>query len=167
MLKIPPDLEAAMLRDRITAAEVGEVVACCEDTRAKVLDAETGEYTGYKEIGAITLWVRYRLGRADAAGAAGAELVDFYFNRTRITGVSRPVADPGMRLGPMLEPIRDKKLLCCKCDLPLEVRKALFKYMNQNYCAAAFVCPSCGQVYENKETIRYQAEKVEALLEGK
>jgi hypothetical protein len=164
MLKIPPDIEAALLRDRITAAEIGEVVAYCEDARAKVLDVALGEYTGYKENGAVTLWVCYRAWRADAASA---ELVDYYFNRTRITGVSYPIADPGMRLGPLLEPVRDKELLCCKCELPLEIRKALFKYMNQTYYAMAFACPSCGQVYESKETIRYQAEKVEALLEGK
>jgi predicted RNA-binding Zn-ribbon protein involved in translation (DUF1610 family) len=162
MLKIPPDIEAAMLRDRITAAEIGEVVAYCEAARAKILDVESGEYTGYKESGAITLWVRYR-----TLGAEDAELADYYFNRTRITGVSYPVADPNMRLGPLLAPIRDKELLCCKCDLPLKARKTLFKYMNQTYYAVAFACPTCGQVYESKETIRYQAEKTEALLEGK
>jgi hypothetical protein len=161
MVIIPPGIEASLSKEHITAADVADAVGHCEETNAKVLDEESGEYTGYRESGHITLWVRYRTVGADA------ELLDCYFNRTKITGVSHPVADPGMRLGPMLEPIRNKRLLCCKCDIPLEIRKVLFKYTEQKYYAMNFACPACGQIYENKEIIRYQAEKVEVLLEGK
>ncbi|MDR2296583.1 MAG: hypothetical protein LBD95_07280 [Clostridiales Family XIII bacterium] len=161
MLKIPPDIELALSKDRITAAEAADAVKHCEDTRAKVFDAAAGDYTGYGESGAITLWVRYKTRGADA------ELLDYYFNRTRITGLSLPVVDPAARLGPLLEPLRSKRLLCCKCDVLLEPRKVLFRYANQNYHAVSFACPGCGQVYESKEIIRHQAEKVEALLEGK
>jgi predicted RNA-binding Zn-ribbon protein involved in translation (DUF1610 family) len=161
MIKIPTHIEIALSKDRIAAEEVAETVRYCEDTRAKVLDASSGEYTGYKESGAVTLWVRYKCLGADA------ELLDCYFNRTKITGASDPVADPAMRLGPLLDPLRDKGLLCCKCDIPLEIRKVLFKYLNQNYYAVSFACPICGQVYASREIVRYQAERVEALLEGK
>ena len=161
MIKIPPDIEAAASKDRIAAAELAEAVRHCEDTRAKVFDAAADAYTGYRENGGITLWVRYKTVGADA------ELLDYCFNRTRITGVSCPVADPAMPLGPLLESIRDKDLLCCKCDIPLEIRKALFRYADQHYYAVTFACKVCGQVYESKELIRYRAEKVEALLEGK
>lgn len=161
MIEIPKEIEAALSKDRIATAEIVDAVRHCEDTRAKTFDAASGDYTGYRESGAVTLWVRYKIRGADA------ELLDYYFNRTRITGVSHPVADPATRLGPLPKPMRDRTLLCCKCDLRLELRKVLFKYMNQNYYAVSFACPSCGQVYESKEIIRYRAEKVETLLEGK
>ncbi|MDR2133186.1 MAG: hypothetical protein LBP30_07570 [Clostridiales Family XIII bacterium] len=161
IVKIPLDIEAALLADRIAADEIAETVARCERTRAKTFDPESGAYTGYKESGAITLWVCYK------TFCGGAELLDYYFNRTNILGVSEPAADPDMELGPLLTPIRDKKPLCCKCDRPLEIRKALFSYMKRKYYAMAFACPSCGQVYESKEIVRYRAEKVEPLLEGK
>jgi hypothetical protein len=161
MIEIPSYIDSAVLKDHITAAELAEVVEYCEDTRAKVLDEESGEYTGYKEDGNITLWVCYKGGRS------GVKLVDYYFNRTKITGVSYPVSNPDMPVGPMLEPIRKKRLQCCKCEIPLEIRKVLFKYTAQSYYAVAFACPVCGQVYESKEIILYQANKVEALLEGK
>jgi hypothetical protein len=161
MTEIPPDIGRALRKDRITAAEIAETVAHCEDTRAKILDMASGTYTGYRESGAVTLWVCYKTVRNNA------ELLDYYFNRTKITGLSRPLANPDMGLGPLLEPMRNRRLLCCKCDAPPEIRQVLFKYMNQSYYAAAFTCPICGQVYESKETIRYRAEKVEPLLEGK
>jgi hypothetical protein len=162
MIEIPPDIKAAMLRDRIAASDAAEAVAHCEAANAKVFDEESGEYTGYKENGNITLWVCYKPDRA-----GGATLIDCYFNRTRITGLSYPIADPDTRLSPLLEPIRGKRLLCCKCGIHLEIRKVLFRYAEQSYYAMAFACPLCGQVYENKEIIRYQTEKTEALLEGK
>ncbi|MDR2770930.1 MAG: hypothetical protein LBB57_02705 [Clostridiales Family XIII bacterium] len=161
MIKIPPDIEAAILKDRVTTAEIADVIKHCEDTRAKVLDAASGEYTGYGETGAITLWVRYKTAGADA------EVLEYYFNRTRITGVSYPVAEPDLRLGPLPKSMRNRALLCCKCDVSLEIRKVLFKYMNRSYSAMSFACPICGQVYESQEVIRCRAEKVEALLEEK
>ncbi|MDR2089983.1 MAG: hypothetical protein LBP73_11605 [Clostridiales Family XIII bacterium] len=160
-LNIPPDIEAAARKDRIAASELAEAVAHCEGACAKIYDAASDAYTGYHEIGAITLWVCYK------TACGEAELLDYCFNRTRITGVSRPVADPDADFGPLLTPIRDRKLLCCRCGIPPEMRKVLFKYMDRGYYATAFACPSCGQVYENKDTIRYRAERVEPLLEGK
>ena len=161
MIKIPSNLAVALAANRVSEAEIAEVVNHCESANAKVFDASTGEYTGYKEDGGITLWVRYKIAGGDT------ELTDCYFNRTKITGDSSPVADANMPLGPLLEPLKDKGLLCCACNAPLEVRKVLFQYMKQHYYAVAFACPTCGQVYESKETVRYRAEKVEALLEGK
>ncbi len=53
-LKAKMDLEHLLLEDAMT------VVKNCEESGMKVLDRETGEYTGCGMIGNITCWVTYR-----------------------------------------------------------------------------------------------------------
>lgn len=58
-LVIPPELASKMDRLLILEEEVQETIRHCEETRLKLLDPETGIYTGHLQIGIITYWVAY------------------------------------------------------------------------------------------------------------
>ncbi|MDR2295475.1 MAG: NAD(P)-binding protein [Clostridiales Family XIII bacterium] len=73
-------LLAQMDADRILEEEVREVVAFCERTGRKVLDADSGAYGGYKKIGRMSYWVEYR----PLDGGEGLELLRAYAHRMEI-----------------------------------------------------------------------------------
>ena len=58
-LKISPELEQRMHRDKILDEDMLAVVEFCESTGRRLLDPATGHFTGYCEIGHMTYWAEY------------------------------------------------------------------------------------------------------------
>jgi predicted RNA-binding Zn-ribbon protein involved in translation (DUF1610 family) len=63
--------------------------------------------------------------------------------------------------------MEDEKLICNRCGVPLENRKALFEYMNRTYSHPVPVCPKCGKVYISRELAEGRMAEIETLLEDK
>jgi hypothetical protein len=60
-----------------------------------------------------------------------------------------------------------EKLICCKCNVPLELIKTNFKYMRHGFAVEVPKCPQCGQVYISEELVKSKVVAVEQLLEDK
>jgi hypothetical protein len=60
-LRIPETVKADLDRKRILESEVQAVVTHCETTGKKILDPDTGLFTGHLKIGHMTFWAEYRL----------------------------------------------------------------------------------------------------------
>jgi len=60
-----------------------------------------------------------------------------------------------------------EKIICVKCNIPLEKSKTNFKYLNHEMHADVLKCPSCGQVYLSEEMVKDRIVKVETSLEDK
>lgn len=58
-------------------------------------------------------------------------------------------------------------LICCKCQVPLEMIKTSFNYLRHNFSAEVPKCPKCGQVFISEELVRSKVVPVEQLLEDK
>ena len=61
----------------------------------------------------------------------------------------------------------EEKLICTKCNVQLENKKAVLKYMGLDFNADLPCCPVCGQVYISEELVRGKVVKVEHELEEK
>jgi hypothetical protein len=59
-LHIPEPVLADLDKKMILASDMEAVVAHCETTGRKILDPETGLFTGHLKIGHMTFWARYR-----------------------------------------------------------------------------------------------------------
>ena len=61
----------------------------------------------------------------------------------------------------------EENLICQCCRVPLEKRKAAFKYMDFDYYHELPTCPKCGQVYISEELAKGRMAEVEMNLEDK
>ncbi|HHY90309.1 MAG TPA: pyridine nucleotide-disulfide oxidoreductase, partial [Clostridiales bacterium] len=77
-LKIDPELKAKLNREWILEEEVANVIEFCERTGRKVMLAEKGTFSGYRQIGRMTYWVEYR------KDGENFELVNAYSHRMKI-----------------------------------------------------------------------------------
>jgi len=58
-------------------------------------------------------------------------------------------------------------LECCKCKVPLVMKKTNFEYLAHNFFAEIPVCPVCGQVYVSEQLAKGKISEVEKNLEEK
>ena len=58
-------------------------------------------------------------------------------------------------------------LICCKCNIPLEIGKTVFNYMGCTFNTDLPRCPSCGQVFIPEELVKGKMAAVEMQLEEK
>ncbi|MDO5115517.1 MAG: FAD-dependent oxidoreductase [Synergistaceae bacterium] len=58
-LTMSEETEAKLHREKILEDDLAAVIAFCEKTGRKLLDPESGHYTGYCETGNMTCWVEY------------------------------------------------------------------------------------------------------------
>lgn len=61
----------------------------------------------------------------------------------------------------------EEKIICAKCNVPLEMKKAKFSYLGHELHSEVPRCPKCGQVYLSEELVRNRIAKVEASVEDK
>ena len=61
----------------------------------------------------------------------------------------------------------EEKIICAKCKVPLEMKKAKFSYLGHELHSEVPRCPKCGQVYLSEELVRNRIAKVEASVEDK
>ncbi|MGI6492012.1 MAG: DVU_1557 family redox protein [Pelotomaculum sp.] len=67
-----------------------------------------------------------------------------------------------------MTPAQDKPaLICLKCNVRLELRKASFTYLGFNFNTELPGCPVCGQVYLPEELVEGKVKEVEMSLEDK
>ena len=160
-ISISEEVTKRLICDHIPVSEIQNAVDHCVSTRKMIIEANSGLYTGYMKIGGIVLWVQFFI------PAGQAVIADYYYNKTDITGFSDETLKENTKISPFLEKYATKKIICCKCDLELELKKVFFKYLKHPYSSVSYVCSSCGQVFVPKELIAHQAEQIETLLEQK
>ncbi len=56
---------------------------------------------------------------------------------------------------------------CYRCDVPLEVRTTQFSYLNRTFSHPVPRCPSCGQVFIDKNLAKGKMASVEESFEDK
>lgn len=59
------------------------------------------------------------------------------------------------------------KLMCSKCNVPMEEKELTFKYLNRSFRHKVPRCPKCGQVYLPEELVKGRMAEVEKSLEDK
>lgn len=82
-LRISPELQAKLHSEHILEEEVLQVIAFCEEKGRKILLAEKGTFSGYRQIGHMTCWVEYKPVEADDKEKV-YELVNAYCHRMKI-----------------------------------------------------------------------------------
>lgn len=60
-----------------------------------------------------------------------------------------------------------KKLICCKCQKELELKKVDFSYLGHTFFTDLPCCPECGMVYISEELVKGRISEVEMQLEDK
>lgn len=60
-----------------------------------------------------------------------------------------------------------KDIICSKCNVPLEISKARFVYLERELHADVPKCPVCGQIYLSEQIVREKIAKVEKTVEDK
>jgi rubredoxin len=160
-LFLPTELKERAAAEGVTESELGAVINSCRSSCELVYDHEDETCTCHAAAGHIILWTRFK------ESPGGITIMDFYFNRTSVTGVLDESEVEAGRVSPFLDRYKDHDLLCIKCDEKLVLRKVVFKYMKQNYHAITYACPVCGLVFEPHEMIDHQRENIEKVLEGK
>ncbi|MCL2493726.1 MAG: DNA-binding protein [Clostridiales bacterium] len=60
-----------------------------------------------------------------------------------------------------------EKLLCCKCETELVMKKVNFSYLGHNFFTEVPACPVCGQVYVSEQLAKGKMAEVEKNLEEK
>lgn len=78
-LKINEEVYDKMDRLHISEEDVYDVAEYCEKNNEKILDGETGIYTGHLQIGIITYWIQYK--RTDNL----LEIINVYNHRIQIS----------------------------------------------------------------------------------
>jgi len=61
----------------------------------------------------------------------------------------------------------EKKWICNACQVPLEVRKATFTYMDHTVSHEVPRCPKCGAIFISKELAEGRMAEAEEQLEDK
>ncbi len=77
-LRIAPQLKLKLDREMILETDIEAVVEYCESSGRKVLDPESGHFSGHLQIGQMTFWAEYR------AMGEGFELINAYGHRMGI-----------------------------------------------------------------------------------
>jgi tRNA(Ile2) C34 agmatinyltransferase TiaS len=60
-----------------------------------------------------------------------------------------------------------KKLICCKCNKELELKKTNFSYLGHVFFTEVPRCPQCGQVFISEELVKGRIAEVEIQMEDK
>jgi len=60
-----------------------------------------------------------------------------------------------------------ENLVCCQCDVQLELIKTNFVYLRHSFSSEVPKCPRCGQIFISEELVRDKVVPVERLLEDK
>ena len=60
-----------------------------------------------------------------------------------------------------------KKLICCKCQKELELKKTDFTYLGHSFFTDVPRCPECGMVYISEKLVKGRISEVEMQLEDK
>jgi hypothetical protein len=63
--------------------------------------------------------------------------------------------------------LESKKLICCKCQKELELKKTNFSYLGHSFFTDLPQCPECGMVYVSEELVKGRICEVEMQLEDK
>lgn len=79
-LNLSKELTEKLNEQRILLEEVQEAIAFCEKTKRTIYHEERNSYSGYKEIGFMTLWVEYKI----AEGENSYEVLNGYTHRIKI-----------------------------------------------------------------------------------
>jgi hypothetical protein len=61
----------------------------------------------------------------------------------------------------------EKKLICCRCQKELEMKKVDFSYLGHTFFTDLPRCPECGMVYISEELVNSRISEVEMQLEDK
>lgn len=61
----------------------------------------------------------------------------------------------------------EQKLICYRCQCPLEKKRVDFEYLGHTFFADAPRCPKCGEVYLSEELVNSRVREVEQQLEDK
>jgi uncharacterized protein with PIN domain len=61
----------------------------------------------------------------------------------------------------------NRKLICNRCDLELEMIKANFSYLDHNFHTEVPRCPKCGQVFIPESLANGRMSEVETSIEDK
>ena len=60
-----------------------------------------------------------------------------------------------------------EKLMCCKCETELVLKKTNFEYLSNSFFTEIPVCPVCGQFYVSESLAKGKMAEVEKNLEEK
>ena len=60
-----------------------------------------------------------------------------------------------------------QKLICEKCNIPMEPMEARFRYLKRDFKHKVLRCPDCGQIYIPKDLAKGRMKEVETALEDK
>lgn len=61
----------------------------------------------------------------------------------------------------------EEKLICDKCNVPMELIEVQFKYLSRTFRHKVPRCPECGQVSLPEELATGRMADVEAMIEEK
>ena len=61
----------------------------------------------------------------------------------------------------------EELLICSLCNVGLELRKTSFSYLGHTFYVELPSCPSCGQVYVDRQLVSGRMREVEIALEDK
>ena len=61
----------------------------------------------------------------------------------------------------------ENRLICARCDAPLEKCETKFDYLGHKFTHLAPKCPICGMVYVSEELAAGRIAEIETLLEDK
>ncbi len=59
------------------------------------------------------------------------------------------------------------KMECCRCGVPLVLKRADFSYLNYNFHVDVPRCPVCGMIFLPQDLVEGKMAEVEAVLEEK
>jgi len=59
------------------------------------------------------------------------------------------------------------KLICCKCQKELELKKTDFTYLGHSFFTEIPRCPECGLVFISEELVKGRISDVEMQMEDK
>lgn len=77
-LKMSQQMREKLDAERILESDIKEVITHCNKTKKRVHNLESGNYSGYKQMGNMTYWVEYRIIEG------GIELINAYCHRMKI-----------------------------------------------------------------------------------
>lgn len=63
--------------------------------------------------------------------------------------------------------IDETRLICAKCDVPLELLETKFSYLGHEFKHKIRKCPVCGQIFIPESLAEGKISEVETLLEDK
>ena len=61
----------------------------------------------------------------------------------------------------------EKKLMCSLCNIPLEMKKTQFEYLDHIFSTDILRCPKCGNSFIPEELVKGRMTEVESQLEDK